>query len=188
VSKLLVDESPYLILLPQLAVKIGVNEALVLQQVHYWIWLYTKKGDKRHFHDGRYWVYNTPEGWQKDNFPFWGERTIRRALDSLRKPYKPKLGEKKVERGPLLLVGKYNRKRYDRTLWYSIDYDEVYKIVNSDDLSKSEWTKCPHGYGQNGQMDVAKMDRPIPENTRDHSDIDPDGDLENYLKRFSLSD
>jgi hypothetical protein len=186
VSKLLRDEPP-LILLPQLAVQIGEKEAVVLQQVHYWIQLYTEKGDKRHFHDGRYWVYNTYEGWQK-NFPCWSERTIRRAIDSLRKPYKPKVGEKKIERGPLLLVGNYNRKRYDRTLWYSIDYEEVDKIMDNDDLSKSEWTKCPHGYGQNGQMDVDKMDRPIPKNTRDHSDSYTGGDLETHLKQFSHSD
>jgi len=188
VSKLLFDESPRLIILPQLAVKIGLNEAIVLQQVHYWIQHYRQKGDKKHFHDGRYWVYNTYKDWQKEHFPFWCERTIRRAIDSLRKPYKPKAGEKKVERGPLLLVGNYNRRRYDKTLWYSIDYDEVYKVVNSDDLSKSEWTKCLDGRGQNVHMDVAKMDRPIPENTRDHSDIYTGGDLETFLMQFSHSD
>jgi len=187
VGKLIVDEPP-LILLPNLAVQIGDREAIVLQQVHYWISHYTQKRDKKHFHDGRYWVYNTYEGWQKDNFPSWSVRTVRRFIDSLRKPYKPKVGEKKVERGPLLLVGNYNPKGYDRTLWYSIDYDEVYKIVNSDDLSEREWTKCPHGDGQDVHMDVAKMDRPIPENTRDHSDIDTDGDLETFLKQFSLSE
>ena len=186
-SKLLVDEPP-LILLPQLAVKIGEKEAIVLQQVHFWIQRYAEKGDKKHFHDGRYWVYNTPEGWQKDNFPCWSKSTIRRALDSLRKPYKPKAGEKKVERGPLLLVGNYNRKRYDRTLWYSIDYDEVRKLEDSDDLSESEWPKWTDGCAQNKQMDVAKMNTPIPENTRDHSDIYTGGDLETYLKQFSHSD
>ena len=186
-SKLIRDEPP-LMLLPQLAVQIGVNEAIVLQQVHYWMERYREKGDKKHFHDGRYWVYNTPEGWQKDNFPFWCKRTIRRAIDSLRKPYKPKAGEKKVERGPLLLAENYNRKGYDKTLWYSIDYEEVYKVVNSDDLSKSECPKWTDGRGKNGQMDVAKMDRPIPETTRDHSDSTTDDDLETYLKRFSHLD
>ena len=131
-SKLLRDE-PTRIILSQLAVQIGEKEAVVLQQVHYWTWYYCKKGDKRHFHDGRWWVYHTYEGWQKEHFPFWSVSTVRRAIDSLRKPYKPKVGEKKVERGPLLLVGKYNRRRYDRTRWYSVDYEEVYKVENSDD-------------------------------------------------------
>ena len=157
-SKLLRDEPP-LILLPQLAVQIGVNEAIVLHQVHYWIEHYREKGDKKHFHDGRTWVYNTYEGWQKDNFPCWSKSTVRRVFESLRKPYKPKAGERKVERGPLLLVEKYNRRRYDRTLWYSIDYDEVDKLEDSDNLSKSEWTKWTDGCVQNGQMDVDKMGR-----------------------------
>ena len=159
-SKLLVDEPP-LILLPQLAVKIGLKEALVLQQVHYWIQHYAEKGDKKHFHDGRTWVYNTPEGWQKDNFPFLSEHTVRRVFESLRKPYKPKAGEKKVERGPLLLAENYNRKGYDKTLWYSIDYEEVYKVVNSDDLSESEWPKWTDGCGQNGQTYTRDYQRPL---------------------------
>jgi hypothetical protein len=186
-SKLLRDEPP-LILLPQLAIQIGEKEAIVLQQVHYWIQLYTEKGDKKHLHDGRYWVYNTYEGWQKDNFSCWSKNTVRRVFESLRKPYKPKVGEKKVERGPLLLVGNYNCKRYDRTLWYSVDYDEVDKLKDSDNLSKSECPGWTDGCAQNGQMDVPKMDRPIPENTRDHSDSYTGGDLETYLKQFSHSD
>jgi hypothetical protein len=181
-SKLLFDERP-LIILPQLACKIGFNEAVVLQQVHYWIRVYAEKGDGKHFHDGRWWVYNTYDGWQ-ENFPFWSVKTIRRAFESLRKPYKPKEGEEKVERGPLLLVGNYNRKKYDRTHWYSIDYDEAYKLNDNGDLSKSECPKWADGCGQNGQMDMPKMDRPIPKNTREHSDIYIGGDLQTHLERF----
>ena len=187
-SKRLLDERRVLIILPQLACKIGLNEVIVLRQVHYWIENYRKKGDKRHFHDGRYWVYNTFGGWQKDNFPFWSENTVRRIFESLRKPYKPEGGEEKVERGPLLLVGNYNQKGYDRTLWYSIDYEEAYKVKNSNDLSKSECPKWTDGCAQNGQMDVPKMDRPIPESTREHSDIYMGGDLEAFLEQFSLSE
>ena len=35
-SKLLIDEPP-LQVLPSLALKIGLNEAIILQQVHYWL-------------------------------------------------------------------------------------------------------------------------------------------------------
>lgn len=44
-SRLLINEPP-LIVLPNLAILIGLNEAIVLQQVHYWATgKYTKKVD-----------------------------------------------------------------------------------------------------------------------------------------------
>ncbi len=35
-SKLLINENPIMII-PSLALKMGLNEAVVLQQIHYWI-------------------------------------------------------------------------------------------------------------------------------------------------------
>lgn len=106
-SRLLINESP-LQVLPSLAVALGLNEALLLQQVHYWLTL------SRHHHDDRLWVYNTVDQWQ-EQFPFWSKRTIERALASL-------------EKGGYLLVGYYNEHPWDRTKWYSIDYDAVEAI------------------------------------------------------------
>ena len=103
-SKLLINEPP-LMVLPSLAVAIGLNEAIALQQLHYWL------QTTPHHHDGRAWIYNSAAGWQ-ENFPFWSESIIRRVFASLR------------ERG-LIVVGNYNKLAIDRTLWYSIDYDEL---------------------------------------------------------------
>lgn len=47
----------------ELATILGLNEALVLQQVYYW--LETNKKNKRNFHEGRYWTYNTIDEWQE---------------------------------------------------------------------------------------------------------------------------
>jgi hypothetical protein len=63
---LLLDEHP-LVIMPSLATKIGLNESIVLQQVHYW--LQNKEKGNQNFHDGHYWVYNTYEQWQAQ-FPF----------------------------------------------------------------------------------------------------------------------
>ena len=49
---LLISEPP-LQVLPSLAVKIGLNEAIILQQVHYWL---LKSNNIR---DGYKWVYNS---------------------------------------------------------------------------------------------------------------------------------
>jgi hypothetical protein len=60
-------------------------------------------------------------------------------------------------------VGNFNKKGYDRTLWYTIDYEVV------DKLDESIRTKCPDACGQDDRMDVDKMDTPIPETTTDYT-------------------
>ena len=86
---------------------IGLNGAIVLQQLHYWIGKYRKKN--RNYHDGHYWIYNTYEDWQKQ-FPFWSVRTIQRTLNDL-------------EKKELILSANYNKKKFDKTKWYTINYD-----------------------------------------------------------------
>lgn len=149
-SKLLMDDNP-LCVSPKLAAAIGLNEAIALQQVHYWIEK-AKIGAAHNYRDGRWWVYNTIENWKKDNFPFWSESTIRRAFESLQ------------EKG-ILLTGNYNKTPYDRTIWYSIDYDALTNLLNSI-LSKGT-----NGDDQNEQADNANLDTPIPETTGDYADI-----------------
>src|SRR4051794_26967866 len=76
-SKLLIDESP-LQVLPTLAKAIGLNEAIVLQQLHY-VSLRTK--DVR-VADG--WVRQTLAEWAKDEFKFWSYATFSRTVDKLK--------------------------------------------------------------------------------------------------------
>ncbi len=76
-SRLLIEEHPVMII-PSLAVKLGVNEAVVLQQMHYWLVKST------HIKDKRKWVYNTYKDWQ-EQLPFWSERSLRRTINSLEK-------------------------------------------------------------------------------------------------------
>ena len=118
-SKLLLDEKP-LMVLPKLAVLVGLNEAIVLQQVHYWLVIYKDaeaklpEDERKHYHNGRWWVYNTVVEWQ-ENFPWWSPSTIRRTLDSLRTATE--------DRPALLKTENYHETAYDRTLWYTIDYE-----------------------------------------------------------------
>jgi len=91
--------------LPGLAKQIGLNEAIVLQQIHYWT------REKRHVIDGFSWTYNSVEEWQKQ-FPFWSNATIRRVVDSL------------VDKG-LILKRKLSENRFDATLWYAINLDAL---------------------------------------------------------------
>lgn len=59
-----------LVVNPLLAKEIGLNEAIVLQQMHYW---QQKMGKE---------IYNSYKDWQ-DQFPWWSTKTIQRTVTSL---------------------------------------------------------------------------------------------------------
>lgn len=115
-SKLLIDEAP-LVVLPSLANLIGLNEAIVLQQIHYWINTFKKAKKDDHFQDEEWWVYGTFEDWHKDNFTWWSVRTIKRIFANLK------------EKG-VLIAGRYNKSKIDRTLWYRINYAQLEALVS----------------------------------------------------------
>ena len=76
-TSLLISESP-LTVQPSLAVLLGLNKAIFLQQVQYWITREAGFCDQY----GRRWIYNTVKQW-RDQFPFWSESTIKRTIRSL---------------------------------------------------------------------------------------------------------
>ena len=103
-SRLLINEPP-LQVLPSLAKEIGLNEAIMLQQMHYWL---LKSANE---FTGVKWFYKTLEEWQTE-FPFWSTMTIRRTLGSL-------------EKQKIIKIGNFNKKKFDKTKWYTIDYQRV---------------------------------------------------------------
>ena len=107
-SKLLIEESP-LTFQPSLAVAIGLNEAIVLQQVQYWI---TNPKNTGYEQDGYKWVYNTYKDWKTENFPFWSEATIKRTFLSLE------------EKGLLISIQPM-KNTYDREKYYRINYEQL---------------------------------------------------------------
>jgi hypothetical protein len=74
-SPLLIAEPP-LQALPTLAAEIGINESIVLQQIHYWSLHKIRAGEEP-------WVYNTQEKWVEE-FPWLSLRTFQRVIDKLR--------------------------------------------------------------------------------------------------------
>lgn len=138
-SKLLIDDYPIQVL-PKLAVEIGLNEAIILQQIHYWL------NQSKHFYDDKKWIYNTYEDWN-EQFPFWSVMTIRRTITSL-------------EKQNLIISANYNKAGFDKTRWYSIDYEEVESVNRR--CVQNEQTMCSKrtdGSVQNEQT-----------NTRDYSE------------------
>lgn len=131
-SNLLMNEVP-LMVQPSLAAKIGLNEALFLQQVHYWI----SRSDK--VIDNKRWIYNSIDEWHKQ-FPFWSCATIKRTISNL-------------EKKKLIISANYNRMSLDRTKWYSIDYEAVERLENKDEDSEnisdlSIGSNCTNGKNQ----------------------------------------
>lgn len=107
-SKLLISEHP-LQVLPSLAVCVGLNEAIALQQLHYWL----MKSDN--VHDGRRWVYNSYEQWQAQ-FPFWSIRTVQRAFMSL-------------EEQGVVLSSRLEAQGWNQRKWYTIDYEMLGRLA-----------------------------------------------------------
>ena len=118
-SSLLIDDYPILVL-PKLATEIGLNEAIILQQMHYWI------NKSNHIHDNKRWIYNSYKEWEQ-HFPFWSNATIRRTISSL-------------EKQELVLVGNYNKAGFDKTKWYSINYSKLEGV--SKRVAQNEQRSC----------------------------------------------
>lgn len=114
-SSLLIKEPP-LSVLPSLAVKIGLDEAIVLQQLHYW--LTNSKNEGRVDENGEKWVYNTYAQWREDNFPFWSEDKIQRIFLSL-------------EKKGLIISRQLDAKRRDMTKFYRLAWDEICALDDS---------------------------------------------------------
>lgn len=106
--KKLIDEPPLLVL-PTLAKALGLNDAIILQQLHYWL------EKSSHKIDGRKWVYNTYKQWH-NQFPFFSERTIQRVFLSL-------------EKRNVVICRKMNKMKADNTKWYTINYEVLSSLL-----------------------------------------------------------
>lgn len=122
---------------PDLAYSIGLNEAIALQQVNYWL-KETTSGLER---DGVRWIYNTNEQWL-EQFPFWSESTLKRTFTRLKN-----LGVLKVEQ--------LNKSQRDMTNYYTINYES--ELLDEVKVTKSKSSKCTLPSGQNEPMEEVKV-------------------------------
>ena len=158
---LLIQEPP-LQVLPSLAKAIGLNEAIVLQQIHYWL------QKSSNIEVGHKWIYNTYNAWQKQ-FPFWSIPTIRRTITSL-------------EKQGVIVTGNFNKAGFDNTKWYRIDYQKLESMSRrcdqNDQTMRSIWTD---GADQNDQTNTNRLPETTTETTIKTSSDKPDDHLsENF--------
>lgn len=141
-SNLLLDERP-LIVLPSLAAMLNsLDEAVILQQIHYWI------EKRQNYREGRYWVYNSMENWMQQ-FPWIKSRTTLTRYFN------------KLEAKGLLITGNFNKAGFDKTKWYTIDYSAL------SDFEQRLYRTCT----TSDQNLVNGMNRTCTTNTIDYTEI-----------------
>ncbi len=88
------------------AVKYGVEKAVILQNIRFWLEKVRANDKDSHKHDGYYWTYNSARAFA-ELFPYFSERKVQRLLTQL-------------EDDGVIMSGNYNKMAYDRTKWYSM--------------------------------------------------------------------
>lgn len=146
-SRLLIHDSP-LMVSPLLAKAIGLNEAHLLQQLHYWL------DHSQTTHDGKRWIYKTYQKWKEQDFPFWSVDTIKRTKKSL-------------EDKNLIITAKIASNSFNRVNYYTINYAELKKfedkmladrvVVDKGKMPQSEVAECHQDEGKMPLSDGGKM-------------------------------
>lgn len=138
----LLDEPPILVY-PTLAKALGINKAIIFQQLHYLMNVTKNAHTLNNFVDGRWWVYNSYPQWQRDYFPWLSTGAIKRLFLEL-------------ERDGFVLAKQSVKSKADRRKWYSIDYTRWEQFVTT------IGTNCDHTpSAQNETMDSHKMSQSI---------------------------
>lgn len=142
-DEIFLNDANVLMFRPKLACAIGLHEAIIVNQIEYWItqikkWKEPKERD-RHYKDGKWWVYNSLEEWHSQ-FPFISKDLLQRKLVKMKKD------------GILFATAQYNTASFDRTLWYSINYEKLASIVagTGTEMQKTDAENAPNdAKGQN---------------------------------------
>ena len=87
----------------EIAKEYGILEAVLIEHIYFWI--LKNIANNQNYYDGEYWTYNSVKAFA-DLFPYASQRQIHYALEKLKKK-------------GILKTGNYNKKSYDKTLWYT---------------------------------------------------------------------
>lgn len=128
-----------------LAVQCGVDEAIMLKNIYFWV--LKNQANNKSFHENKFWTYNSAKAFEA-LFPYWTEHQIRRILKSL-------LDQELIEKGS------FNKVAYDRTNWYTLTLKAYGYFTNSILL--------------NNEMEVAKQRNGSSETTKPIPNINKDG-------------
>jgi hypothetical protein len=113
----------------EIAAQYGVNEAIMIY--HFKYMLTYNKSHNHHYHDGRYWTYNSIKYFTENTYKFWTARQIEWIIKSLVKQN-------------VILIGNYNKHKYDKTAWYAFVDEE--RFLGPKPLDSTHSTKMLNGF------------------------------------------
>ena len=138
------DDDVVLTIRPQFAALLGLNESIVIQQLHYWL-KKAERGQCGRSVDGHYWVWNTTPEWL-EQFPFFSESTLKRIFSKLK------------SRG-IVIIEQFDGS--NRTNFYRIDYAKLDEFLeNAQNSYEVKMTSC--GKTPSGQSDPLEEVRLTP--------------------------
>jgi hypothetical protein len=102
-----------------LAAALGVNESIILQQIHFWTVENEKHQRISYRKEDFWWCWNTMANWQEE-FPWLSAKKIERCFAALKRHG--------------VLIGKcLSENKLNRTLWYRIDYKRLEAFIGAFD-------------------------------------------------------
>lgn len=165
-NELFIDKSKTLIINTDLALVLGdLNEAIVLNQLNYWLGINRKAG--KNFIDDRYWVYNSYSDWKAKDFPYWSEKTIQRTFTRL-------------ENKGVVVSANYNKLGIDKTKWYTIDTEKLQELVDEFNSHEDKMTNRQDNMtDRQDKMSCreGQCDRPLPEIATENINRDYDSEI-----------
>lgn len=151
----------------KVAVDCGIDAGPIFNHIIFWIKQNRING--KNFHEGKTWMYDTFENFLK-YMPYLTHKRIEVAIKSL------------VEKG-YLLKGNFNKNKFDRTNWYTLNNDN--SNFNNNDSYRS-----PRGLQENSNKDYRDSYRSPPDSYRslDHISDNKNTDDKNIIIKDDVDD
>jgi len=130
-----------------ISLKYGLNESIFINYLV--LCLSGNKAKNNNYIDGFYWTYNTYQE-LSNNIKVLSVKKIRNVID-------------KLEAENVLFIGNYNKFKYDKTQWYSLDKDFLkeyypeYEIYHTSQIKEPEENQEPE-VNQKPDLKVIKME------------------------------
>ena len=165
----------------ELAQQYGVEGAVFLHGMAFWVEKNRRSG--RHFHQGRYWSYDTRRALEQ-RFPFWTRRQLDRIIANLKD-------------AGALLSGNFSRDKTDRTCWYALSDRvlEVYQArggpgARNGEMHRPKPGQPVHETGKCKKETVTDQENstPLPPRGRRRGRKEPNGAAEALLSAYAAGD
>lgn len=149
----LLDEHPLLVY-KSLAKALGINKAIIFQELHFLLNATKTAKRKYNFVDDCWWVYNSYDEWREDYFPWLSKGAIKRMFIEL-------------EEAGLVLSMQGVKQKSDRKKWYSIDY--------------ATWEQFVTMMGTKSDHDTSEQNEPMDDNNLSQSKSTKSADEESEI-------